>query len=88
MIWTVWSVSNHGKQVSSNWLLENVPILSCALPHKYFFLFSFITWGELIFWFSSETEKSGTLLQTDGNEAELLTVNLVIGLVLRVLKKS
>jgi hypothetical protein len=28
--------------------------------------------GGRIFWFSSETEKSGTLLQTDGNEAEIV----------------
>jgi len=40
--------------------------------HIYFFLFSVITWGELIFWFLSKTEKSGTLLQTDGNEAEIV----------------
>jgi hypothetical protein len=86
MIWTVWSVSNHGKQVSSNWLLENVPIHSCALPHILFPLFLHYMGGAYIFGFHQKRRNLAHFFRQ--NEAELLTVTPVIGLVLTVLKKS
>ncbi len=72
MIWTVWSVSNHGKQVSSNCLLKMFQFIPV---HFHIYIFSFfpsLHGGSLYFGFHQKRSKSGPLLQTDANEAEIV----------------